>query len=197
MKLPKLSPRDELIAELIAVVLVAVALVVLFIMPAINGRADLQKKEATIQQQMQTSEATLARLKEAQRGAIADQAELIRIANQVPDQPEMPTLIVQIQDLANQAGITFVSITPATPVTVGSVDQVTLTLVLKGQFRDVNDFLSRLYTLTRKVRVTNVSLSAEVYPELTVNLTAQTFAMSSKGAGTGAPPAPPSTGGGG
>jgi type IV pilus assembly protein PilO len=195
MKLPRLSPRDELIAELVLLVVVAALLVVFLVMPQIRAGAASRAKQASIRKDMAQAQLTLDRLKSAQQEAIANQAELIKIGNQVPDQPELPTLLVEIQDLANQSGVDFVGITPGAPAKLGSVQAIGLALQLRGQFRDLDDFLSRLYALTREVRVMNVNLTvAGKYPTLLLNVQANTFVMAKAAApGSTAPAAPAGT----
>lgn len=173
----KLSPRDQLIVGIAIIVLVAVLFSVFLIYPQFQRRQELKVKQAEVQKQVLSSEATLARLKEAKAQSLVNRAELMRIANQIPDSPEMPTLIVQVQDIANQAGVEFVSITPAEPKPEGAVQTVELAISLTGEFRDCVDFLTRLWALTREVRVVNLQVLAQAYPTLAVNLKADAFVM--------------------
>lgn len=177
MKGLKLTPRDQLIVGIAIIVLGAVLFSVFLIYPQIQKRQELIAKQDEVQKQVLSAEATLARLKEAKAQSLVNRAELMRIANQVPDDPEMPTLIVQVQDIANQSGVEFVSITPAEPQAEGSVQTVQLAIALTGEFRDCVDFLTRLWALTREVRVANMTMVAQTYPTLSVNLSAKAFVM--------------------
>lgn len=177
MKGLKLSPRDQLIVGIAVIVLVAVLFSIFLVYPQIQKRQELKVRQAEVQKQVLSAEATLARLKEAKAQSVVNRAELMRIANQVPDDPEMPTLIVQVQDIANQAGVEFVSITPAEPKVEGSVKTIELGIALTGEFRDCVDFMTRLWALTREVRVTNMSMLSQSYPILAVELKAKAFVM--------------------
>lgn len=182
MKGLKLSPRDQLIVGVAVIVLVAVLFSVFLIYPQIQKRQELKAKQEEVQKQVLSAEATLARLKEAKAQSLVNRAELMRIANQVPDGPEMPTLIVQVQDIANQSGVEFVSITPAEPKAEGNVQTIELGIALTGEFRDCVDFLTRLWALTREVRVVNMSMVSQSYPTLAVDLKAKAFVMAQQAA---------------
>lgn len=196
MKL-KLSPRDELILELLLVVLAAVLIVMLLVLPQYRQIGEIKVKQEQVRRQVQEAEATLARLKEAKAESIANRAELIKIANRVPDEPQLPTLIVAIQDVANQSGVEFISVTPEAVSEAGSFSIVPLRLSVTGQFRDLVDFLGRLYALQREVRVNSVTIAVQDYPTLSADLGAQTFVMGQPKPPANTPPAPPGTEGAG
>lgn len=187
------SPRDELIIGIAVVLLIAVLVVIFLIMPNIQQRGALIAEQERIRQEVLTNQATLARLKEAQSESVANRAELIRVATEMPDQPELPTLIVEIQDLANQAGIDFISITPSPPAKSSGYDTIGLKMQTTGQFRDLVDFLSRLAALQRKVRVNAIDISVQKYPVLSLALDGQTFVMQALSPTATAPP--PAAGG--
>lgn len=193
----KLSPRDELIVELLVIVLVAVLVVMFLVLPQYRQIGQIKTKQEAVRKQVAEAEATLARLKEAKAESISNRAELIKIANQVPDEPQLPTLIVAIQDVANQAGVEFISITPEQPAEAGSYSIVPLKLSVTGQFRDIVDFLGRLYALQREVRVQTLAIVVQDYPTLSADMGAQTFVMGAPQPAGGAPPAPPGAEGAG
>lgn len=186
----KLSPRDELIVELLAIVMVSVLAVVFLITPQWRHIGELKREQDDVRKQVQEAQATLARFKEAKAESIVNQAELIKLATQVPDEPQLPTLIVELQNVANQSGVDFISVTPEEPTPSGEYTIIPMRISVTGQFRDIVDFLGRVYGLTREVRITDASISVQEYPTLTADLTAQTFVMGAQAA-EGTPPPPP------
>lgn len=193
----KLSPRDELIVTIVGLVVVVALLVVFLVMPKFRERGQLVAEQESIRQEVLSNQAKLAQLKDAQRESVATRAALIRVSNEMPSQPQLPTLIVDIQDLANQSGIDFVSVTPKEPEKTGQWLTIEMGMSLKGQFRDLVDFLTRLSALQRKVRVARVTVGVDEYPNLNMDVTGETYVMSESTGGGQVPPPPPASGGGG
>ncbi|RJQ54412.1 MAG: hypothetical protein C4521_06150 [Actinobacteria bacterium] len=155
----KLSPRDELIVEIVAIVLIAVALSMLLVRPQLSKLGELEAQRREEEQSIRNAQAELALLEAAKGEALQIQADLIKVGNRVPDSPQLPSLVVQIQDLANEAGISFVEIKPGELEPAGQYTIMPLDLSLSGQFFDVVDFLYRLEHLSREVRVKSIDLS--------------------------------------
>jgi Tfp pilus assembly protein PilO len=72
-----------------------------------------------------------------------NQARLLELAKMVPDSEEIPSLLLQIQDLADQSGIEFISITPGEPVEAGAFRIIPLQLEFSGTYFDLSDFVYR------------------------------------------------------
>ncbi len=211
----KLSPRDEIIVGVVAIVLLVVILAMVLVRPQINELASMQKTLQDEETAVRSAEADLERLKAAKGEALQVQADLVKVGNQVPDGPQLPSLVVEIQDLANEAGIAFVSIEPKSDsIEIPSSREYTvipIDLRLRGQFFDVVDFLYRLEHLTREVRVSKLDLAkrraeggsetdsasgtlTRPEDELSLEITAKVFVM---GVMEGTLPSAPSGGGGG
>ncbi len=103
-------------------VLVALALVVIvavcWFMVLSPLRADIATTNASIEAErtkLAAAQAKLAQAETTRQEGKMNQARLLELAKMVPDSEEIPSLLLQIQDLADQSGIDFISITPGEP----------------------------------------------------------------------------------
>src|SRR5512137_81049 len=112
----KLTSMQKMLAAVIGIALVAVIAFVLLILPMFNQLGELGTKQQAAESLVQQVNTELKQLQEAKTQAPETQAELVRVSNQVPDNPELPSLIIELQDICNASGMKFTSISPATPV---------------------------------------------------------------------------------
>ncbi|GAB4283820.1 MAG: hypothetical protein Kow0067_05240 [Coriobacteriia bacterium] len=154
----RLSSQNQLIIAGVVLVLITVVVVMLGIMPLFQEASDLDSRIADAETQINSAKALLARRQSAKARAAANQLELMRIANQVPEAPELPSLIVDLQDAANEAGLEFVQVSvgdPGAPTPEASYSEVPIEVILEGDWTDTIEFLRRLDALMRGVRVQN------------------------------------------
>ena len=130
------------------VAVVVVALYWFFLLSPL--RAKITETEAQVgeaQTQLLTMQSKLAQMTQSQDEAKKNEARLLELSKMLPDEDEVPSLLLQIQDLATESGIAFMTMTPAKSVPAGSYETVPLSLQFEGTFFDVNDFLYRVEQL--------------------------------------------------
>jgi type IV pilus assembly protein PilO len=74
-------------------------------------------------------------------------ADLFRLAKAMPDEEDMPGIILEVNSIASSAGIEFLAIQPQPAVAAGSRRALPITLTFEGNYYDLTDFLYRLRTL--------------------------------------------------
>jgi Tfp pilus assembly protein PilO len=74
-------------------------------------------------------------------------ADLFKLVKAMPDNPDMPGILLQLNQTAHDAGIDFDAITPQAPVAGAVPVQVPISLEFTGNFYDLNDFLFRMRNL--------------------------------------------------
>lgn len=156
----RLSARDQYIVG-VAVILLGVVLTVVFaIRPPLGELGKLEGKLKAANVEVQAAEALVKQRQDAKVQAAETQARLLRLANQVPDAAEMPSLIIGLQDAANESGLLFVKVAPEQSLTSGgSFSALTLALTVKGTWNDLIEYLSRVREMTREVRVLTIRIS--------------------------------------
>jgi Tfp pilus assembly protein PilO len=202
----KISATQMMIAAGVLAFVVAAAAVFLLVVPQFAQLGDLETRRLTAEQTMGQTQAKLVQLEQVKRGASETQAQLIKISNEVPDSPELPTLVLELQNAADSAGLDFQSIKPAEPTDVpaASYREIAIQMKLQGRWADVLDFLRRTQKMTRGVRMVSVELvpgplvtgSTVTTPtpdtpiDLTTNLTMKVYVMALSSAAASAAPAP-------
>ena len=109
----------------------------------------------------------------------------------MPARAEIPSLIIQIEYLADQAGIDMIQITPGQPAGAEGIAYQTMTfsITFTGTFYDVIDFMDRAESMVggpgRLLTVKNLSLSPLLTagasttrsPDLSVSMTLYAFVL--------------------
>jgi len=154
----RLTPQTELLIGIAIIVAIALALVAVLIVPQFGVLADQDAQLAKAQQDVTSAQATLAQRQSAKNQAAQTQAELMTLQNQVPESPELPTLIIELQDVAADAGLAWVKVEPKEPVNRDGYAAVPIGVSLEGTWPDTVDYVRRLSRLDRQVRIVSVGI---------------------------------------
>ncbi len=120
---------------------------------AVQERSD---KEAQLQQLQQE----VAELEEIKNNAPTVERQLLELSKRIPTQPEIPTLVVQVEEIATLAGVTQISLVPGSPGPApggGDFSVQPITMSFEGTYDQLQDFLLRTENLARLVTVKNVT----------------------------------------
>ena len=154
------NDRNILLLGALGIVLIAVAFYFLLLSPLLGqldaqaqAREDKQAQLAQLQQEVNE-------LEEVRRNSPEIERQLLELSKRIPAQPEIPTLVVQIQEIADASGVTQLSIEPGTPAPPpggGDYSIVPITMNFQGTYDQMQDFLLRTRNLARLVTVTDVN----------------------------------------
>lgn len=130
----------------------------------------------------------LQRLRELQKNAPKLREEAAKLDAAMPNDPQLAQFILQVQEAATASGIDWLSVNPTPPAPAAppqpGVLEVSITMGVEGGYFQVQDFLVRLETLSRAVKILNLNLSASGdeagggSPKLTSALTMKMFVSS-------------------
>lgn len=95
---------------------ILVAGYMLLVRPQHSQAASIDAQTTTVQGQVTSLRAQLAQLQEESRNLAAQQAALAGIAQQLPSQPQEPTLLRSLQQAATSTGVDLTTLTPGPPV---------------------------------------------------------------------------------
>lgn len=159
-----LAPRNRLIVTAIAAVLVVVVLAVVLVFPQFRQLAEVRMGIAEAIDRSESAKTLLEQRRQIRNQASATDAKLIQLAVAVPESPDLPSLIIDLQDTAYDAGVVVMSVVPAKPEYAEGAAYVGLPMELEvwGTWADTVDFMQRLHKTDRELR-TNRYLS-EVLP---------------------------------
>jgi Tfp pilus assembly protein PilO len=157
MKLKRPFPQGAVIGGIVAAGLF-VGLVGWFVVirPQSHKAASLAKQTVAVQAQITSNLAAIA----AQRNTTATAAPKIRVADvyklakAMPSAVDMPDILLELDQVAKDAGVDLQNISPSTPAADGTIN---LSMSVAGDFFTVTDLLYRLRNL---VSVRNGALEA-------------------------------------
>jgi len=145
----------------------ALAFVLLVIVPKFGAVTAVDSEIAAAKTELQSAEALLARRQSVKAQAAANEVELMQIANQVPDSPQLPGVIIETQDVANASGVELLSLSAgeissppaAADGTVPQYQMLNISVTSEGQWSEMIDFCRRLHGLKRGTRVTDLAFT--------------------------------------
>lgn len=197
----KLSSRDMMIVAVLAIVAVAALIVAFLIVPRFSEVGQLNSRIGQADQQVRDAQNTLARRQDAKAAAAKTQSDLLLLNNEMPDTPELPTLIIELQDTANEAGLDFLSVSPKEPTTDSGFAKIQLDLSVTGQWADHIEYMRRLAKLDRQLRILKITFASSgtssgtssateaASTDLRADITIEVYMLSTGQGTTAAPPA--------
>ena len=186
--------------RLILTAVVAIVVVLLGFFLLIRPRqAELSDVRAQVEQEETLTlqyRAQLESLQALQRNAPKLQAELDRIRDLVPQDHEVANFIFQVNAAAGASGVELTQLTnelPKQPPEGAQLAQVRITIGSEGGYFAIQDFIRRLYSLDRALRIDVLSLTAgeiTTTGDISMTATARIFFEAPLGVSTIAPTTP-------
>lgn len=154
------NDRNILILGILIILLLVVGYYFLLLSPLRSEFAARTEERESKEAQLQQLQQEVANLE-----AIADNApdierQLLELSKRIPTQPEVPSFVVQVEEISGAAGVTQLSIQPGTPEPPpggGDFSQIPITMTFEGTYEQLQDFMVRLQNLVRLVAVSEVS----------------------------------------
>ena len=155
-----MSSRNVILLGVLGLVVLIVAFYLLLLGPLLENLG--QQADARDQRQATLAElrAEVARLEEVRRSSPELQRQLLELNKRIPTQPEVETLVVQIEDIAQAAGVTQTQIVrgdPAPPGGGGDFTVQPITMSFEGTYEELLEFLRLADDLVRLMTVNNVA----------------------------------------
>jgi len=152
--------RNILINGVLVIVVLVVGYYFLLLSPLRDEYAARVQERSDKQGQLQQLQQEVADLEEIRRNAPEIERQLLEYSKRIPTQPEIPTLVVQIEEIARAAGVIQVSILPGAPEPPpegGDFQRIPITMSFEGTYEELQDFMLRLDDLSRLVTVNEMT----------------------------------------
>ncbi|MDQ3916504.1 MAG: type 4a pilus biogenesis protein PilO [Actinomycetota bacterium] len=190
-----MTARNRMILTAAAAFLVILLAFFLLIRPRQGELSDVRAQVEQEQALTQQLTLDLQRLQELQRQEPQLRADLERIRQLVPQEHEVANFLFQVNSAANQSGVDFLQITPELPKSPpegAALGEVRVTIGGSGGYFAIQDFIRRLYTLDRALRIDLLDLSQQTGgEEIALTATARIFFEQPAGVVPGAAPVAP------
>jgi hypothetical protein len=140
------------VSQPVVIVLIAVGFLIagaggyfLLLGPQRSHAASLDKQIADTQSSIDSARALTL---QAKQGAKIRVADIFRLTKAMPDQTDMAGILLELNQVAQDTGITFTQITPATvAVALSGYEAIPITVEFEGNFYELSDLLYRLRNL--------------------------------------------------
>ena len=155
-----MTSRNVILLGVLGLVVLVVAFYFLLLGPLLENLD--QQADARDQRQATLAElqAEVARLEEVRRNSPELQRQLLELNKRIPTQPEVETLVVQIEDIGETAGVTQTQIVrgdPGPPEGGGDFTVQPITMSFEGTYEELLEFLRLADDLVRLMAVNNVA----------------------------------------
>jgi type IV pilus assembly protein PilO len=152
--------RNVLLLGLLVILLLVVGYYFLLLRPLLSTLEERAQERADKQTQLAGLQQQVADLEAARRNAPETERQLLELSKRIPTQPEIPSLVVQVEEIADASGVTQLSIEPAgvePPPGGGDFSVVPVTMRFQGTYEQMQDFLLRTRNLARLMTVRSVT----------------------------------------
>ncbi len=207
------NDRNILILGILILVVLAIAYYFLLFSPLRQDYLAKYDERTRREAQKQQLEQTSAQLENIRRNSDDIERQILELSKRIPEQAEIPTLVVQIEEVARAADVTQLRIEPGDPEAPpggGDFSRIPITMSFEGTYEQLQDFLLRVRNLARLVTINEVNyepveergggettVSRDVEDLLTVEIVAEVYVQPAAGGDTtggGAAPPPASAG---
>ena len=149
----KIAPREQFILTVVGSVLLILIMVAALVYPSFKSLGRLDNEIAQARSEVSGAKSMLAQRQAIKNRSAATDLKWLTLANQVPDNPDLPALIIELQDTAFDSGVQLVEVTPSLPVSEGAFFTVPITVRILGTWADTIDYLQRVAKLGRGLRI--------------------------------------------
>jgi type IV pilus assembly protein PilO len=157
-----MTNRNLIILGVLVIVLVIIAYFFLLLNPLLQRLDEQAQARESKRAQLEQVQQQVNELEEVKRQSPDIERQLLELSKRIPAQPQIPTFVVQVQEIAGSSGVTQLSVDPepsTAPEGGGDYRVVPVTMRFNGTYDEMQDFLLRTRNLARLVAVTNVDYS--------------------------------------
>src|SRR5215212_8480894 len=154
------NDRNILIFGILGIVIIVIGFYFLLLSPLLGSLNEQSQAREDKQAQLEQLQQEVNELEEVKRNSPEIERQLLELSKRVPTQPQIPTFVVQVQEIADASGVTQLSVDPEPPTAPaggGDYQVVPVTMQFNGTYDEMRDFLLRTRNLARLVTVTNVT----------------------------------------
>jgi len=173
--LNNLSPKHHMIAVAAGAFIILVLIVLIGLRPQFIKLSSIGIEQAAELDKLEEANMKLDRLDSIRAESAEIEAARVVLSRRLPGDTELPSLIVELQRVANAAALDFGSVQVADVVSMQGYSEIPITLSVTGTFYSFIDYLYRLEKMTREVVVDSFTLNATGYPELNGEIKARVF----------------------
>jgi type IV pilus assembly protein PilO len=154
------NDRTILLLGVLVILLLVVGYYFLLLGPLLGDLGEQAETRDAREAELASLRQQVAELEAVQRNAPETERQLLEYSKRIPTQPEIETLVVQIEDVADTTGVTQLAIQPGTPGPPpggGDYSVQPITMSFEGTYEQLQLFLENTRNLARLVTVNGLT----------------------------------------
>src|SRR5215210_8062919 len=154
------NDRNLLILGSLGIVVLIIIFYFLLLSPLLGNLKEQAQARDDKQAQLDQVQQEVNELEAVRRNSPEIERQLLELSKRIPTQPQIPTFVVQVQEIAGASGVTQLLVEPgdaAPPAGGGDYQVIPVTMQFNGTYDEMQDFLLRMRNLARLVTVTDVT----------------------------------------
>ena len=155
-----MTNRNLIILGALGIVLLIIIYYFLLLSPLLQSLDEQAQARESKQDQLEQVQQQVNDLEEVRQQSPDIARQLLALSKRIPAQPQVPTFVVQVQEIAGASGATQLTVDPepsTSPEGGGDYREVPVTMQFNATYDEMQDFLLRTRNLARLVTVTNVT----------------------------------------
>lgn len=152
----KMAPREQIILIGVVVLGALAAIGFLLLKPQIDTADELRAEQVLVEDQITEANNALKQAQSVKDRAKENRIRLSQLREAIPENDQIPALIVDLPQLAEDSGVVLGSFSPAAAGPGGS--SIPFQMSVTGTFFDALDFLYRIQNFPRYLRVSRVAV---------------------------------------
>jgi Tfp pilus assembly protein PilO len=141
--------------------------------------ADTKQQAEAQRVRLAELELNLRQLQSLQQEAPELRARAEQVDTAMPNDPQLAQFVLQVQDAARKSAIDWLAVSPASPQAgqEAGIEEINVSMSLTGGYFQVEDFVARLETLGRALKISQVTLGPgpSGLPQLAASLVMKMF----------------------
>jgi Tfp pilus assembly protein PilO len=203
LSLNAMSLKLKIVLLLVLTVVVAAGWYLISYRPGQKDLAQLRTQVVAKQQEVANLDSQLKHLQALKANEPKLRAVLARYDRALPADPKLPEFILQMHDIANKAGVAWISVAPSVPSAptgAGATNaatglrEISVSINTSGKYFALQNFMYRLERLNRVLRVDNFGISPVQAGSLSVSMKMRMFMRPAAPAATTTTPTTPKAG---
>ena len=155
-----MTNRNLIILGALGIVVLIIIYYFLLLSPLLQQLGEQAEARESKQAQLEQVQQEVNELEEVRKNSPDIERQLLELSKRIPAQPQIPTFVVQVEEIADASGVTQLSVDPEpslAPEGGGDYRVVPVTMQFTATYDEMQDFLLRTRNLARLVTVTDVS----------------------------------------
>ena len=173
----RLSVKHQIFITIGVAVFILLGFALMVYRPQAQKLGSLGDEKEKIEADVESAKATVERLEEAKNELKKIEAKIKEFSAKVPVTEDFPAILREVQRLANESGVRFVSFKTAALVGQSEYAELPLEITVDGYYRDLVDFLWRVNTLTRELKINSIEITEgeKKLPNIKIDVKATAF----------------------